>query len=704
MNMYQVKLVSPFDVVYLTNQPLTPLQIQSLRILIDSRDLLRLVLVKEEKLNHDYTYHFRSPNPFQLGHHYGFVVEQIGTLAINVEALMHVSSFEKEFDASNEQLGYQYHSSSTLFQVWAPLASSVDLLFFNLQGEKQSTYPMKRKPNGVYFCEVKGNLDGQYYRYGIVNHGLYQETIDPYSSALSQNSIYSVVINLDALKLEMNDQSLPSFNNYQDAIIYEAHVRDLSSDLSMPFVHPRTFLGATEKNLKTKQNHSIGFDYLKSLGITHLQLLPVTDYRSVNEFDSLLSYNWGYDPYHYFALEGSFASKPLDPTSRIRDFLKLVSEYHHAGIRINIDVVYNHVYDYQHSPFEKIVPGYYFRKLPNGQMSNGSYCGNDLASEKIMVRHLIVHAAVHTVSTYHIDGFRFDLMGIIDRETLYQIQKKVRKIKPDFMLYGEGWNMPTHLPIEMKGITENSALLPEFAFFNDYFRNTLKGGNNDHDLHVPGFATGNIEAGHDLPALILGSYHPQFGPAKVSSPQQSINYVECHDNNTFFDKLVGCQPHEGEMFHLRRIIFANSLILFSNGIPFFHMAQEVGGSKNGDHNSFQSGDNINQFQYRLLDERQWMVKTFQDLIALRKEFRKHAPQGWQPSDLTIHRLSHGAVTVEYRIGGQHYVLIWNPSLHQILMPSPLQTLPLIFDGESKVHHVENFTHIPPLRFLMLKQS
>jgi pullulanase len=703
MNLYQARLLNNVDVIYTSSQTLSSSQIQSIKLIVNSRELLPLTFIKEEKTTGFYTYQFRFKDPFTLGHSYGLVIEHIGTIPIHVDALMQADTFDKEFDASKEHLGYRYQKDKTLFQVWAPIASMVDLIFYDVNGHKIQVYSMKRKPNGVYHVEVKGNHDGQHYRYGIVNHGQYQESIDPYSFGLSQNSVDSVVINLEDLKIPMNDASLPKLKDYQDAIIYEAHVRDLSSDTSISFTHPRTFLGAIEKNKKTKLKHAVGFDYLTSLGITHLQLLPVTDYRSVNEFNVAQSYNWGYDPYHYFSLEGSFASTPKDPRSRIQDFMKLVSQFHQAGIRINIDVVYNHVYDYQHSPFEKIVPGYYFRKHPNGQMSNGSYCGNDLATEKPMVRHLIVQAATFTVSTYHVDGFRFDLMGIIDRETLYQIQHKVRKIKPDFMLYGEGWNMPTYLPQEQKGITENSHLLPDFAFFNDLFRNTLKGGNNDHDLNVPGFATGNLDAGQNLPSLLLGSYLTHLGPTKVSHPSQSINYVECHDNNTFFDKLMGCQANEGEMFHLRRIIFANSLILFSNGIPFFHMAQEVGGSKNGDHNSFQSGDKVNQFEYRLLDERPWMVKAFQDLIQLRKMFRGLAPKGWDESNLTFHRLSHGAISVHYHLGKEHFVLIWNPSLHQIMMPTDLQNLTLIFDGESQVKQPLNLSHIPPLRFLMLKQ-
>ncbi len=703
MNLYQARLLNNVDVIYTSSQTLSSSQIQSIKLIVNSRELLPLTFIKEEKTTGFYTYQFRFKDPFTLGHSYGLVIENIGTIPIHVDALMQADTFDKEFDATKEHLGYRYQKDKTLFQVWAPIASMVDLIFYDVNGHKIQIYPMKRKANGVYHVEVKGNHDGQHYRYGIVNHGQYQESIDPYSFGLSQNSVDSVVINIEDLKIPMNDGSLPKLKDYQDAIIYEAHVRDLSSDTSISFTHPRTFLGAIEKNKKTKLKHAVGFDYLTSLGITHLQLLPVTDYRSVNEFNVAQSYNWGYDPYHYFSLEGSFASTPKDPRSRIQDFMKLVSQYHQAGIRINIDVVYNHVYDYQHSPFEKIVPGYYFRKHPNGQMSNGSYCGNDLATEKPMVRHLIVQAATFTVSTYHVDGFRFDLMGIIDRETLYQIQHKVRKIKPDFMLYGEGWNMPTYLPQEQKGITENSHLLPDFAFFNDLFRNTLKGGNNDHDLNVPGFATGNLDAGQNLPSLLLGSYLTHLGPTKVSHPSQSINYVECHDNNTFFDKLMGCQANEGEMFHLRRIIFANSLILFSNGIPFFHMAQEVGGSKNGDHNSFQSGDKVNQFEYRLLDERPWMVKAFQDLIQLRKMFRGLAPKGLDESNLSFHRLSHGAISVHYHLGKEHFVLIWNPSLHQIMMPTDLQNLTLIFDGESQVKQPLNLSHIPPLRFLMLKQ-
>lgn len=703
MDTWQARLLNATELSLSLPQALSQGQLHSIRLQINFQELVSLILLKEEKKQGMFVYTFAYASAFHLGQAYYLVVEGVATFAVHVEALMHEPHFHAQHDASKETLGNQYLTTHTMFQVWAPLASDVQLVFYSPQGEKLQVYPMLRKPNGVYHLNLAGNHEGQRYRYGVINHGVYQETIDPYSIGLSRNSVYSVVLNPQSLQQAMHDDKLPPFQDYQDAIIYEAHVRDLSSDPAVRFEHPRSFLGAIQSGLTLGQT-AVGFDYIRKLGITHLQLLPINDFRSVNEFNILQSYNWGYDPYQYFALEGSFATQLDDPASRIRDFKTLVAAYHQVGIRINIDVVFNHVYDYQHSPLEILVPGYYFRKLPNGQMSNGSFCGNDLASEKIMVRHLIVQAATHLVSMYHVDGFRFDLMGILDLETLNAIQTNVRAIKPDFMLYGEGWNMPTHLPMPQKGITENSDKLPAFAFFNDTFRNTIKGGNSEHDATVPGYATGNPEASNALPYLFFGSANPVLGQPKVQAMHQSINYVECHDNNTFYDKLTVCQPHEGDTFHFRRLILANSLILFSAGIPFFHMAQEVGGTKRGDHNSFQSGDAINQFQYQWVVDRAWLVKAFQDLIQLRKWFRQHHTKLWQPEFVHFTMLDHHTTHLTFKDGQQTYHFLWNPSLHQVMLPSSLLATTMIFDGEKRVDSSNTLTHIPPLRFLLLKQN
>jgi pullulanase len=690
------------QVITLTvNQTLSPSQIHSIKLNIDDRVLENVSYQHDKQVDGLFLYTFHTKQPIQLGHAYFLVIEALGSFPIDVGNALSFENFESEFTYDGDDLGYRYQPQATTFKVWAPLASDVTLIFFDHQHQPTNKFAMIRHAKGVYGVTVTGNLHGKHYRYGITNSGIYHEVIDIYGPSLSRNSEDSVVVDFALLAMEMNDESLPKFSDYRDAIIYEAHVRDLTRDPLIKATHPGTFLAAATPGLKTEKGHLAGFDYISSLGITHLQLLPVTDYRSVNEFAINESYNWGYDPYHYIALEGSFASNPDDPTSRIKDFMILVSRYHERGIRINIDVVYNHVYDYQHSPFEKVVPGYYFRKLPNGQMSNGSFCGNDLASEKPMVRHLIVQAATFVVKTYHLDGFRFDLMGILDLKTLHAIEQSIKKIKPDFMFYGEGWNMPTHLPQEHKGITENSQVLPNFAFFNDTFRNTIKGGNSDHDAAHPGYATGQTHSDGNLPFLLLGSSDPSLGQPKVHQSYQSINYVECHDNNTFYDKLLACQPNEESTFHYRRIVFASSLILLADGIPFFHMAQEVAGSKQGDHNSFQSGDKVNQFRYQWIDERSWMVQAFKDLISLRKSLRKLSRAAWSKNQLRFQKLDHGAWQVTYLFEGKPLTIFFNPSLHQIQLPADVLSKTVIFDGEKLTNQPLTLSHLPPIRCLVL---
>ena len=687
-------------VTFTVSQPLSPSQIHSIKLNIQDRILENLSYQHDQKIDGGFVYTFQTNQPLELGLAYFLVIEGIGSLPINVSAALAFENFDRDYTYEGNDLGYRYLANATTFKVWAPLASDVTLIFFD-KHQPTSKFPMVRHPKGVYAVTVPGNLHGKQYRYGITNSGIYHEVIDLYGPGLSRNSEYSVVIDFASLTMPMHDDSLPTFSDYRDAIIYEAHVRDLTRDPLIKAQYPGTFLAAATSGLKTEKGQAAGFDYITSLGITHLQLLPVTDYRSVNEFAINESYNWGYDPYHYFALEGSFASNPDDPTSRIKDFMTLVSRYHQRGIRINIDVVYNHVYDYQHSPFEKVVPGYYFRKLPNGQMSNGSFCGNDLASEKPMVHHLIVEAATFVVKTYHLDGFRFDLMGILDLKTLYAIEQSVKSINPHFMFYGEGWNMPTHLPQELKGITEHSHVLPSFAFFNDTFRNTIKGGNSDHDAAYPGYATGLANSDGNLPYLLLGSSDPSFGQPKVHQSYQSINYVECHDNNTFYDKLLACQPHEATTFHHRRIIFATSLILLADGIPFFHMAQEVAGSKQGDHNSFQSGDKVNQFRYQWVEERSWMVQAFKDLISLRKSLRKLGNGSWSKNNLRFQTLDHGAWQVTYQFKEKQFIVFFNPSLHQIQLPAEVLHKTVVFDGEKIINGPLSFSHLPPIRCLIL---
>jgi pullulanase len=705
MTLIQPKLIDTHEITITVTELLSPNQLQSLRLSIDHHHLETLTLKKEVSLGTLHQYHFQKTSAFELGHAYVVVIEGIGSFPVNMARALSFPDFEEKFTYLGDDLGSIYHPKKTSFKVWAPLASQVMLMIYDHQFKLKSVYPMHRQDQGVYQTVVHEDCDGAYYRYDITNHGLTQSVIDPYGKGSTRNSEYSVVINFSKLKLPMHDQSLPRFQHYQQAIIYEAHVRDLTSDPKTTIPYKGTFLGAIQSGHLSKEGHPIGFDYLVNTGITHLQLLPVNDYRTVNEFDINGTYNWGYDPYQYFSLEGSYASEIDDPYSRIRDFKLLVSTFHQKGIRVNLDVVFNHVYDYQHSVFEKVVPGYYFRTLPDGSLSNGSFCGNDVATEKSMVRKLIIDAAVYWVKTFHIDGFRFDLMGLIDIKTLYELKNAIREIRPTFMFYGEGWDMPTALEKADKGITENSHLLPDFGFFNDGFRNLIKGGNFVQDLHEQGYATGNEAFAPHLPGLILGSADPQFGHPKVNDPSQSINYVECHDNHTFYDKLLVSNSQEGEGFHFRRIIFANALIALSNGIAFFHKAQELGGTKYGEHNAYRSGDRINQFDYRLVDERPQLVTAFQSLIKIRKQLLIATDgKGWSPEQLQFTPLSHGAYLIDYRLN-EHFIVLINPSLHQIQLPATLisEQLQFIFDGETLTKAPFTLSHLPPVRCFILKR-
>jgi pullulanase len=707
MERIHARLVDPHTVELLSTKTLSTSQLESLRLQVHPTLLEPLTLAHESHHHGTASYFLRRTTPLTLGEAYVLVLEGYLPTPVNMTAALSFPDFDAEYHYQGDDLGSVYQPEATTFKVWAPLASAVVLLTYDSQGQLTSMIPMQRQNQGVYQTTIQGDCDRLHYRYQVTNHGLIQITLDPYGKGSSRNSEFSVVINFAALKRTFVDQALPPIKDYQQAIIYEAHVRDLSSDPNTTIPFKGTFLGAIQSGHRSQEGRPIGFDYVCQTGITHLQLLPVNDYRTVNEYAIASTYNWGYDPYQYFALEGSYASNPDDPYSRIQDFMALVSAFHQQGIRINIDVVFNHVYDYQHSVFEKVVPGYYFRTLPDGKMSNGSFCGNDLATEKPMVRKLIVDACKFWVETYHLDGFRFDLMGIIDITTLTKIKEVVRTLNPSFMLYGEGWDMPTHLPREQKGITEHAGILKDFAFFNDAFRNIMKGGNFPENLHEQGYATGNSHLAMHLPALMLGSSLPSLGIHKVNHPSQSINYVQCHDNHTFYDKLRVSNAHEGDAFIFRRIMFANALILFANGIPFFHQAQELGGSKEGDHNSYRAGDRINQFDYRLVDARPGLSQGFTDLIALRKTFlAANDGDPWQPNQVHFTALSHGAYLIDYQLKHASFLVAFNPSLHQIQWPPSMDLADYLlqFDGDVKRTLPITLTHLPPIRCLVLKQK
>ena len=551
---------------------------------------------------------FRLPAPLELGHSYFLVMPQYGAVPVEVEEATGFPDFDTKYFYGGNDLGANYTKKKTTFVLWAPLASIVVLAYRLKPKDPWSTARMDREARGVYRAVVEGDLAGAEYHYFITNSEVMRRVTDPYAKGSTVNGEESVVVDFAALKTNFKRENLPIINAPTDAIIYEAHVRDMTIDPSTDIVHKGRFLGMIEKGRTTEKGHPAGFDYLKKLGFTHLQLLPIYDYKTVDERDPSTKYNWGYDPAQYFVPEGSYASDLEDPLSRIRDCKKMVAAFHEAGIRIVMDVVFNHVFEYEKSVFEKVVPNFYFRHKANGKMASTSGCGNDLATERPMVRKMVVDACRHWIEEYGIDGFRFDLMGIMDVMTLNEIATMAKSHDKSFLLYGEGWNMGGEVNVPL-GHMGNANLLPGFAFFNDFYRETTKS-----------YFCEDIGAKQAFKNAFLGSCLDYQVPPRFANAAQSINYVECHDNGTFYDVLSQRRKDLSEKDKLSLVAAVNVTVLSSFGIPFLHMGQEIGQSKWGEDNTYNKGDGYNKFSYRLLDERYEMVNALRAAIKMRRTY------------------------------------------------------------------------------------
>lgn len=532
---------------------------------------------------------------------------------LNMNKAVDFNGFDNLYTYEGNDLGPTYTKYETVFKLWAPLAYRVKLLI------NDHEYEMKRNSKGVFTEIVDGDLDKKEYLYRIYQNGEEIEVIDPYAKSGIANNKKSAVINLDKLDFDTCDESLPKINSYLDAIIYECNVRDMTIDPSTDISSKGKFLGLIEKNRHTKEGNPAGFDYISSLGITHLQLMPVLDFSTVDDLNTSKKYNWGYDPRHYFTLSGSYSLDPNDPYSRLIEFKKLVRSFHLSGIRVNLDVVFNHVYEAKTSIFQKIVPNYYFRRDENNEFMNHSYCGNELATERVMVRKMIIDSLVYLVKTFHVDGFRFDLMGLIDIDTIKIIYERLKEINPSIMLYGEGWNMFTSCyHHEELSTMENAHLLPQIAFFNDRYRNIVRGHGSKASLDEVGYFLGNESYVDGFKFIYLGSSFDVTFPKLFTNVNQSINYFECHDNATIYDVVKTSINSSNPLRIVKKL---NKLLLLSFGIPFIHAGQEIGLTKFNHANTYNEGDKFNMFDYSLLDKRMDMAKAFNCYIEMHKEIK-----------------------------------------------------------------------------------
>lgn len=542
-----------------------------------------------------------------------------------------MQKFDYEVYTGND-LGAVYSPKMTRFKVWAPEAESVKLNLYK-QGEGDNLidqHIMKKSANGTYVFEKQGDCNGIYYTYTVVNHGEEQEAVDPYTKAAGVNGQRGMVINLAKTNpqgFEMDGYRNPE--HITDAIIYEGSVRDFTMDESSGVFHNGKFLGLTEANTTNHFGEATALDYISGLGVTHVQILPAFDFETVDEKNQKAQYNWGYDPDNYNVPEGSYAVSPYDGAVRIQEMKQMVLALHSRGIGVIMDVVFNHTYRRDDSNLQKIVPGYYYRSDETGY-TNGSGCGNEVASDRPMVQKLIVDSLIYWAKEYHVDGFRFDLMGVLDIDTMNVIAERLKEIRPDVYLYGEGWNGgPSSLAEEKRAFKASAKKMPGIGMFNDDIRDTIK-GSVFYDDHL-GFVNGGTHLENALRYGITGAVaHPQVDYDAYGSkpwakePGQSINYVSCHDNYTLWDKLSVSCPEASEEKKKAMNRLCAAIVFTSQGVPFIQAGEEFLRSKplpekkGFAENSYNMPDAVNSIKWDNIHEYPDMIAYYKGLMALRK--------------------------------------------------------------------------------------
>lgn len=576
------------------------------------------IIIKEWlKITDRGRYELYLANPIPLRCEYRLIANNQLIFHVNIGQVVRTRFFDDLYYYQQNDLGVTYTESASTFKLWAPTATDVQIIFFD--GDKEQYIRLTKADKGVWQLTINGDLEGSIFMYHVYIDGIWRKAVDPYARAVTVNGQKGVVVDLSKTNPDHWKNGIkPLFQQSTDAIIYELHIRDFSIDENSGMKHKGKFKALLETNTKGPGETITGLDYLVDLGITHVQLLPIQDYGSFDETTPLDTYNWGYDTTHYNAIEGSYSLNPNDPKLRIKELKEVIQSFHNHGIRVIFDVVYNHVYVHSKSDFEKIVPGYYFRYHFDGSLADGTGVGNDIASERKMVQKYIVESVVYFAEQYNVDGFRFDLMGILDLETMQQIRERLNELDPTILVIGEGWDLATPLAKEKKSTISNSEQLPGIGFFNDQFRDKIKG--NIFRILEKGFCNGNGELKNDLKMLVSGStkgFYPIEGMFK--NPNQSVNYVECHDNHTLWDRLTLANGNESEQERAAMHRLATAMTILSQGIPFIHAGQEFFRTKKAVENSYNSPDEINKFDWKRKEKHLDYVDYLKGLISLRKK-------------------------------------------------------------------------------------
>lgn len=594
---------------YLDDQSLITIELEKqfyteqLQFTIEAVDSTQTLQIRTLEEQDDFVQYSLAPlTPLDVTKHYWIYDHDRNKTFLQFRHIVRKPIFDQTFAYTKNDLGAHYTPEATAFKLWAPISEQVLLHLQN------SVYPMTLGEKGVWQTEVSGNFDGAAYYYLHKVNGHWVEVHDPYALSSESNSGASYVINLEKISRPIHRAQTQM--SMTEAIIYEMSVRDFSMQKEAKFTYPGKFKSLTES--PQLQKHTLGMEYIKQLGVTHIQLMPLYDFGSVDENHPELVYNWGYDPMQYNLPDGSFTTNPHDPYARIVELQEVIATYHQADISVIMDVVYNHVYDPKAYAFEKIVPGYFFRYDHNGNLTNGTFCGNDVASERAMVRSYIKHSLKQWLTIYGFDGFRFDLMGILDIETMKQIAEELQSLYPNVYLYGEGWRMNTGLDNNRLAHQFNADKLPSYGFFNDHFRNTIKAT----------IAKGKqLQEKHSISSIenILTANVGVTGTKHFIAPHQAINYVECHDDATAFDYFAIQNSKIDLKEQLDNARLALHLSILAQGVPFIHSGQEFFRSKNLIENTYNTPDTINRLDWLRSIEYEKDVAFIRQLIQFRKK-------------------------------------------------------------------------------------
>ncbi len=540
-------------------------------------------------------------------------------------------SYEAYPTPLNDNLWLDYSEERTIFRIWSPTAEEarVNLYANGSDGAPVEQYIMSRMNNGVWLRKVEGDLQSTYYTYNVKAEGQWlDETPGIYAQAVGANGQRAMVIDLDRTDPEgWRFDKGPEVNYPNEAIIYELHIRDMTIYPQSGSSYPGTYEGLVEAETKGPSGVATAIDHLEELGITHVHLLPTYDHYSIDEskLDSA-RFNWGYDPQNYNVPEGSFSSDPYNGATRIAEFKKMVKAFHDRGIGLILDVVYNHTGIHEGSNFNLENPGYYYRHWEDGKVADASACGNETASDREMMRRFIKESVLYWAKEYHLDGFRFDLMGIHDMETMKEITEALKSYNSNIIIYGEGWTAgDSPLPEKRRALKKHTLQMPQVSAFSDDLRDGLKGSVFSDE--EGGFVSGTKGRAESIKFGVVGSIeHPQIDYKAVNysdepwanEPWQAISYVSCHDNHTIYDKLKVSRPDASESDIIAMDKLANAIVMTSQGVAFMHAGAEMLRTKNGEHNSYNLPDAINQIDWSRKTKYKSVFEYYKNLISFRK--------------------------------------------------------------------------------------